>query len=79
MVIENVEKVLAIELMAACQALDLQRPLKATEKLEKLHHHVREVAKVEYMAQDYVFSEYIERLSQEIRNNNIVKVVTSSH
>ncbi|KAI8614292.1 aromatic amino acid lyase [Chytriomyces sp. MP71] len=40
-VVENVEKVLAIELLCACQALDLQRPLKTVGVLEKVHAYVR--------------------------------------
>lgn len=44
-VIENVETVLAIELLAACQAIDLLRPLKSTEALEKVHALVRTVTK----------------------------------
>jgi histidine ammonia-lyase len=36
-VINNVEKVLAIELLSAAQALDFRRPLKSSPVLEKLH------------------------------------------
>lgn len=44
-VVENVEKVLAIELMLACQGIDLLRPLKTTEPLEAVHSFVRKVIK----------------------------------
>ena len=40
-VVEHVEAVLAIELLAACQALDLHRPLTTTPPLEALHALVR--------------------------------------
>ncbi len=40
-VVEHVETVLAIELLAACQALDFHRPLRTTEPLERLHELVR--------------------------------------
>jgi histidine ammonia-lyase len=40
-VVEHVEQVLAIELLASCQALDMQRPLKTTEPLEAVHSLVR--------------------------------------
>jgi histidine ammonia-lyase len=40
-IVEHVETVLAIELLAACQALDLHRPLRTTEPLEALHALVR--------------------------------------
>lgn len=44
-VVEHVEQVIAIELLAACQAIDLRRPLKTTEPLEKIHALVRSVVK----------------------------------
>ncbi|KAJ8006991.1 hypothetical protein DPEC_G00112940 [Dallia pectoralis] len=42
-VVEHVEQVLAIELLAACQALEFLRPLKSTDPLEKVHELVRSV------------------------------------
>ncbi len=42
-VINNVEKVLAIELMTAAQALDFRRPLKTSEPLENLHAAFRKI------------------------------------
>ncbi|MBS1746836.1 MAG: histidine ammonia-lyase [Bacteroidetes bacterium] len=42
-VINNVEKVLAIELLTAAQALDFRRPLKTSEPLEKLHAAFRKI------------------------------------
>jgi histidine ammonia-lyase len=41
-VIENVETVVAIELLAACQALEFHRPLKTTAALEAVHKLLRE-------------------------------------
>ena len=42
-VINNVEKVLAIELLSAAQALDFRRPMKSSASLEKLHVAFRDV------------------------------------
>jgi histidine ammonia-lyase len=42
-VVNNVEKVIGIELMAAAQALDLRRPAKSSPIIEKLHAEFREV------------------------------------
>ncbi len=42
-VINNVEKVLAIELLSAAQALDFRRPLKTSPELETLHYTFRQV------------------------------------
>lgn len=65
-VVANVEKVLAIELQAACQALDMLRPLRSTEPLEKLFEMVR--ALVPFYETDQVFSYDIEKLAELIRS-----------
>ncbi|XP_077300181.1 histidine ammonia-lyase-like isoform X2 [Arctopsyche grandis] len=56
MVIENVEKVIAIELLAACQAIEFLRPLKTTVPLEEVHKVVRGVVRAwdkdRYMSPD---------------------------
>ncbi|KAG8192722.1 hypothetical protein JTE90_009745 [Oedothorax gibbosus] len=44
-VVENVERVIAIELLAACQALEFIRPLKTTAPLEAMYAVVREQVK----------------------------------
>ncbi len=41
--VEHVELVLAIELLAACQAIDYLRPLHSTAPLEAVHKAVRSV------------------------------------
>ncbi|XP_035536077.1 histidine ammonia-lyase-like isoform X4 [Morone saxatilis] len=43
-VVEHVEQVLAIELLAACQALEFLRPLKTTTPLEKVYELLRSVS-----------------------------------
>ncbi|XP_043569168.1 histidine ammonia-lyase-like [Chiloscyllium plagiosum] len=56
-VIEHVEQVLAIELLAACQALEFLRPLHTTEPLERVYKLVRSVVKPldkdRFMAPDF--------------------------
>ena len=44
-VVQHVEQVLAIELLAACQALEFHRPKKTTAPLEEVYKLVRTVAK----------------------------------
>ncbi|MCJ8743077.1 hypothetical protein PDJAM_G00089620 [Pangasius djambal] len=44
-VVEHVEQVLAIELLAACQALEFHRPLKTTAPLEKVYELLRSVVR----------------------------------
>uniref|UniRef100_A0A8B9KF05 Histidine ammonia-lyase n=1 Tax=Astyanax mexicanus TaxID=7994 RepID=A0A8B9KF05_ASTMX len=45
-VVEHVEQVLAIELLAACQALEFHRPLRTTAPLEKVYELLRSVVRL---------------------------------
>lgn len=55
-VVRNVEKVIAIELLAACQAIEFLRPLKTTVPLEEVYKVVRSVVRAwdkdRYMSPD---------------------------
>ncbi|MDX1582918.1 MAG: aromatic amino acid lyase, partial [Thermoanaerobaculia bacterium] len=42
----NLQSVLAIEALCAAQAVDLRRPLKTSEGLERIHARIREVVPV---------------------------------
>lgn len=64
-VVENVERVLAIELMCASFGIDFHRPLKTTEPLEKVLAKVREVCPP--WTDDRVPSGDMERVHQLIR------------
>ena len=58
-IVENLWRIIAIEWMSAAQAIDLQRPLKTSRKLEKFHSAYRE--KVPMLKKDRVISEDIEK------------------
>jgi histidine ammonia-lyase len=49
-IVENVEMLLAIELLTACQAFEFRRPLKTSPVLEELFHTVR--IKIPFMSKD---------------------------
>eukprot|EP00794_Sanderia_malayensis_P006363 gene6363-7091_t len=72
-VIENVERVMAIELMSACQGIDILRPLKTTEPLEALYKLVRATCKKldgdRYMADD------MENIAELLRKEKVWEVV----
>lgn len=72
-VVQNVEDVLAIEIMAACQALEFFRPHRTTEPLERLHALVRE--KVGPLDKDRHIEPDIRAISKLIRDQEIVKAV----
>ena len=56
-IVENVEKVLAIELLNAAQALEFRRPLKSSEKLERFVEKYRAI--VPFFKEDVVLSNEI--------------------
>ena len=59
-VIENVRRVLAMELMSASQGIDLLRPLRSTKKIEELMSIIRE--KVQYFDEDAPFYRAIDEI-----------------
>jgi histidine ammonia-lyase len=61
-VLDNLEYILAIELLTACQAIEFRRPLKSSEILEFAHEYVRKF--VSFAEEDRIFADDI----QEIRN-----------
>ncbi len=68
-VIENVEKVLAIELFNAMQALEFRRPLKSSPIIEKLYEAYRK--EVEFVDDDKVMYKEIHKSIQFIRTVDI--------
>ncbi len=58
-ILSNLEKIQAIELLTACQALDFVRPLRTSPILETLHAKVRE--HVPHFTQDEYFGDSIQK------------------
>jgi len=61
-VLDNLEYILAIELLTACQAIEFRRPLKSSVILEFAHEHVRKF--VLFAEEDRIFASDI----QQVRN-----------
>ncbi len=72
-VLENVEKILAIELLTAAQAFEFRKPLKSGVILDKIHKEVRK--KVSFATHDRVFADDIEKGIQMIKEKTIIRVV----
>src|SRR5260221_6212481 len=70
-VLDNLEYILAIELMSACQAIEFRRPLKSSGILEAAHDYVRNF--VEFASEDRIFAEDIHRLHSIIRDFSFVR------
>jgi histidine ammonia-lyase len=69
-VLDNLEYILAIELMSACQAIEFRRPLKSSEILEAAHEYVRNF--VGFASEDRIFAEDIRQLHRIIRDFSFV-------
>jgi histidine ammonia-lyase len=70
-IVENVEKVLAIELLCACQGLDFLRPLRTTKRLENVYQLVRSSG-VEKWDKDRVMYTDIEIAWRLIKDGKVV-------
>jgi histidine ammonia-lyase len=69
-VLDNLEYILAIELLSACQAIEFRRPLKSSELLEFAHDYVREF--VTFAEEDRIFAEDVERVAGLIKDMSFV-------
>ena len=72
---ENTTRVLAIELLTAARAIDVQRPLESTAELEETHRLVREA--VPYEAGDHRLDRPIGTVSGLIRDGSIAAFLTT--
>jgi len=68
-IVEHSERILAIELMCAAQALEFRRPLKSSAQIERAHEAVRSV--VTRLEQDRVLAPDINALAQAISSGAI--------
>ncbi len=64
-IVEHVERIVAIELMCAAQALEFRRPLRSSPRLEGVHEAVRAV--VPRLEQDRVLAGDIDALAGAVR------------
>ncbi|HNR17732.1 MAG TPA: histidine ammonia-lyase [Chitinophagaceae bacterium] len=72
-VLDNLEFILAIELLSACQAIEFRRPLKSSALLEFAHDYVREF--VGFAEEDRIFADDINKVSGLIKDFSFVEKV----
>ena len=68
-VIENVGRVLGIELMTACQALESHQPLRASRAVQTVYEMVRTV--IEPLGQDRVLADDLEAIHELLRTGRV--------
>ncbi|OFZ20207.1 MAG: histidine ammonia-lyase [Bdellovibrionales bacterium GWB1_55_8] len=75
-VIVNTQRVLAMELLAATQGIDLLRPLRTSSSLEKLHQFIRK--KVPRVDADRSFHEDLVYLEKQIASRQLEPILKAS-
>jgi histidine ammonia-lyase len=71
MVLENLEYILAIELMTACQAIEFRRPLRSSSILEHAHEFVRQ--QVSFAREDRIFADDIRKIKSMIETFSFIR------
>jgi histidine ammonia-lyase len=69
-VVANVRRILAIETLAACQALEFRRPLQSSPALEAVYRKVRE--RIPAYNEDRYLSPEIELLAEQVREGDLL-------
>jgi histidine ammonia-lyase len=72
-VLENLEFILAIELLCACQAIEFRRPLKSSALLEFAHGYVRQF--VAFAEEDRIFAEDVSKIKEILSDFSFVEAV----
>src|SRR5207253_4148226 len=72
-ILDNLEYILAIELLCACQAIEFRSPLKSSSILEFAHDYVRRF--VGFAEEDRIFANDISRISKIISDFSFVSKV----
>lgn len=68
-VVQDVERILAIELLNAAQALDFRRPAKSSPAVERMHALLRE--HVAFVENDVVMHDHMEEVLRFVRGSII--------
>lgn len=68
----NLERILAIELLCAAQAIDFHRPLKSSAPVEAMHAEIRK--HIDHAEVDRIFGDDIEKAIQIIKGRKLVQL-----
>jgi histidine ammonia-lyase len=74
-VLDNLEYILAIELLSACQAIEFRRPLKSSAILEFAHDYVRQY--VSFAEEDRIFADDINQIAKLIADFSFMEQVNA--
>ncbi|MFA9393013.1 MAG: histidine ammonia-lyase [Prolixibacteraceae bacterium] len=72
MVIDNLEKIMGIELLTAAQGFEFRKPMKSGVIMDACHAYVR--SKIEFAESDRLFAPDIEKAIEIVRSKKLLKV-----
>lgn len=75
-VIENVEKIIGVEIFCAAQAIDFHRPLQSSKIMGAIHSYVRK--EIDHIERDGIMYEYMEKAVDMVKNKRLTEVVKES-
>lgn len=70
-IVNNLEKIIAIELFCACQGLDFHRNLKSSPFIETVRAHVRET--IPFATEDRIFSKDMNQATEILRSKKLLE------
>ncbi len=76
-VVNNLEKILAIELLCAAQAFDFHKPLKSSAILDAVHKMIR--TKITHADEDRVFADDIEKAIEIVKSGSLLKIANDQN
>lgn len=71
-VLDNVNKILSIELLCAAQAKDFHNPMKSTAVVEAMHQHIR--TKIPHIEEDQPMQEILDNALSMIKSGELIQV-----
>ena len=76
-VLNNLEKILAIELLCAAQAFDFRKPLTSSKILDKVHKNIR--LTIEHATEDRIFSKDIEKAIAILKSDKLLEITSENN
>ena len=68
--LDNVERILAVEAIVSCQGIDRQRPYKSTPTVERLYEKIRKV--VSPLEENANLDTHLEKVISLLKNNELI-------
>ncbi len=75
-VVDNLEKILGIEMFCATQGFDFRKPLKSGIMIDAVHDYVR--SEIPFIEKDTVLAPEMEKAIRLVKNKEIIKVVNET-